>query len=39
MGAVVPPSENKHFWKNYVYLWINYALFEEQKMHNKKKSR
>lgn len=28
--AMVPPvSTEKRFWRRYVYLWINYALFEE----------
>ncbi|XP_022919462.1 protein crooked neck [Onthophagus taurus] len=27
--ANVPPSKNKQFWRRYIYLWINYALFEE----------
>ncbi|GJQ87931.1 crn [Trypoxylus dichotomus] len=27
--ANVPPTKNKHFWRRYIYLWINYALFEE----------
>lgn len=21
--------QDKHFWRRYIYLWINYALFEE----------
>ena len=21
--------QDKQFWKRYIYLWINYALFEE----------
>lgn len=25
----VPPVQEKRFWRRYVYLWINYALFEE----------
>lgn len=25
----VPPIPEKRFWKRYIYLWINYALFEE----------
>eukprot|EP00210_Caulerpa_lentillifera_P002945 g2812.t1 len=25
----VPPGDEKRFWKRYIYLWINYALFEE----------
>jgi crooked neck len=24
----VPPPE-KRFWRRYIYLWINYAVFEE----------
>lgn len=27
--ANVPPSKNKQYWRRYIYLWINYALFEE----------
>ena len=27
--ANVPPAEEKRYWQRYVYLWINYALFEE----------
>ncbi|KAG7196847.1 hypothetical protein KM043_014010 [Ampulex compressa] len=25
----VPPTKEKQFWRRYIYLWINYALFEE----------
>ena len=25
----VPPIKEKKYWKRYVYLWINYALYEE----------
>merc|ERR1719435_74244 len=25
----VPPSQEKHFWRRYIYLWINYAVYEE----------
>ncbi|ORX53650.1 TPR-like protein [Hesseltinella vesiculosa] len=25
----VPPADEKRFWRRYIYLWINYALFEE----------
>ncbi|EFA85133.1 HAT repeat-containing protein [Heterostelium album PN500] len=25
----VPPSVEKRYWRRYIYLWINYALFEE----------
>lgn len=27
--ANIPPSKEKHFWRRYIYLWINYAIFEE----------
>jgi len=25
----VPPSTEKHYWRRYIYLWINYAVYEE----------
>ncbi|OHF01122.1 pre-mRNA-splicing factor CLF1 [Colletotrichum orchidophilum] len=25
----VPPAQEKRFWRRYIYLWINYAIFEE----------
>eukprot|EP00040_Diaphanoeca_grandis_P014658 m.74505 g.74505 ORF g.74505 m.74505 type:complete len:911 (-) comp24666_c0_seq1:47-2779(-) len=25
----VPPAEEKQLWRRYIYLWINYAVFEE----------
>ena len=25
----VPPSQEKRFWRRYIYLWINYAIYEE----------
>ncbi|EGC40143.1 hypothetical protein DICPUDRAFT_93425 [Dictyostelium purpureum] len=25
----LPPTKEKKHWKRYIYLWINYALFEE----------
>ncbi|CAG8446743.1 16484_t:CDS:10 [Acaulospora colombiana] len=25
----VPPTQEKRFWRRYIYLWINYALYEE----------
>ena len=25
----VPPAQEKRFWRRYIYLWINYALYEE----------
>ncbi|KAK4734638.1 hypothetical protein R3W88_008899 [Solanum pinnatisectum] len=27
--ANVPPAEEKQYWQRYIYLWINYALYEE----------
>lgn len=27
--ANVPPVAEKKYWRRYIYLWINYALFEE----------
>lgn len=27
--ANVPPGEEKRLWRRYIFLWINYALFEE----------
>jgi len=27
----VPPIAEKSFWQRYVYLWVNYAVFEELK--------
>lgn len=27
--ANIPPTKNKQFWRRYIYLWINYAIFEE----------
>lgn len=29
----VPPSNEKRFWRRYIYLWINYAIFEELQGH------
>ena len=27
--ADVPPSQEKKYWRRHVYLWINYAIYEE----------
>ncbi len=27
--ANVPPSKEKQYWRRYIYLWINYAVYEE----------
>jgi len=24
-----PPISEKKYWKRYIYLWINFAIFEE----------
>lgn len=30
--AQVPPGELKRHWRRYVFLWLDYALFEEIEM-------
>ncbi|KAL0408074.1 UNVERIFIED_CONTAM: Crooked neck-like protein 1 [Sesamum radiatum] len=27
--ANIPPAQEKRYWKRYIYLWINYVLYEE----------
>lgn len=27
--AQIPPANEKRYWRRYIYLWINYALYEE----------
>lgn len=27
--ANVPPTKEKQYWRRYIYLWINYAIYEE----------
>lgn len=27
--ANIPPGKEKNYWRRYIYLWINYALYEE----------
>ena len=27
--AQVPPGNEKRFWRRYIFLWLNYTLFEE----------
>ena len=27
--AFLPPAEEKTYWRRYIYLWINYAVYEE----------
>lgn len=35
----IPPSQDKRFWRRYIYLWINYALFEELEAEDIEKTR
>jgi len=36
----IPPSKkDKRLWKRYIYLWINYALFEELHLEDMEKAR
>lgn len=37
--ANVPPAPEKRFWQRYVYLWINYALWEELDVRDSKRTR
>eukprot|EP01116_Phalansterium_solitarium_P018968 TRINITY_DN5171_c0_g1_i1.p1 TRINITY_DN5171_c0_g1~~TRINITY_DN5171_c0_g1_i1.p1 ORF type:complete len:677 (+),score=289.84 TRINITY_DN5171_c0_g1_i1:159-2189(+) len=37
--ANVPPATEKRFWRRYIYLWINYALFEELEARDTDKAR
>lgn len=37
--ANVPPAKQKQFWRRYIYLWINYALFEELEAHDYERTR
>ena len=30
----IPPAEDKRYWKRYIYLWLNYALYEENTAQN-----
>jgi len=32
--ANIPPSKDKKLWKRYIYLWINYGVFEEDTANN-----
>ena len=27
--AVIPPAKEKRLWRRYIFLWVNYALYEE----------
>ena len=37
--ANAPPIPEKRYWRRYIYLWINYALFEELTAHDVAKTR
>jgi crooked neck len=37
--ANVPPAPEKRYWKRYIFLWINYALFEELETKDVEKAR
>lgn len=37
--AQVPPAPEKRLWRRYIYLWINYALFEELDMEDAARTR
>ena len=35
----IPPIAEKRYWKRYIYLWINYAIFEELTVQDISKAR
>lgn len=37
--ANIPPSKDKNLWRRYIYLWINYALYEEIEAQNEERTR
>jgi crooked neck len=37
--ANVPPSKEKQFWRRYIYLWINYAVYEEVEAQDMERAR
>jgi crooked neck len=37
--ANIPPVAEKRVWKRYIYLWINYALYEELEEENVEQTR
>ncbi|KAL5814289.1 hypothetical protein ACOSQ4_024930 [Xanthoceras sorbifolium] len=37
--ANVPPAEEKRYWQRYIYLWINYVLYEELDAGNMERTR
>ncbi|XP_072167131.1 crooked neck-like protein 1 [Diadema setosum] len=37
--ANIPPAQEKRLWRRYIYLWINYALYEELDVKDMEKTR
>ena len=37
--ANLPPAKEKKYWRRYIFLWINYALFEELEAEDQDKCR
>ncbi|KAL9224680.1 hypothetical protein vseg_000692 [Gypsophila vaccaria] len=37
--ANVPPAQEKRYWQRYIYLWINYALYEELEAQDMERAR
>uniref|UniRef100_A0A2C9JXA3 Crooked neck-like protein 1 n=1 Tax=Biomphalaria glabrata TaxID=6526 RepID=A0A2C9JXA3_BIOGL len=37
--ANIPPSQVKRHWRRYIYLWINYALYEELEAEDPERTR
>lgn len=37
--ANVPPSKDKNLWRRYIYIWINYALYEELQLEDLERTR
>jgi len=37
--AQIPPAREKMYWRRYIYLWINYALFEEMDAQDMERTR
>uniref|UniRef100_A0A061QTJ9 Crooked neck n=1 Tax=Tetraselmis sp. GSL018 TaxID=582737 RepID=A0A061QTJ9_9CHLO len=35
----IPPGQEKRFWQRYIYLWINYALYEELEAEDEQRTR
>lgn len=37
--ANIPPGKDKNLWRRYIYLWINYALYEELEAQDEERTR